>query len=752
MNIRRYSTVILLTLLALVLVPLATPVLADSPVKGRVPVAGLKVRPNEYTELTLLEVKDNRYTWNAKISPQVTLDSGAPIDPMWHFDGKKWVAGANLFTATVQGERVSMGYAGETMVWTPRLVSKESVLLIPHDKQLAPASTAPKLLPVDPWNSNYSGNTLQWDYGRGITRNVRIIEGLIQEYYTVAAPLGDDVVFDMSPVRSRGYTWERDIEAWDAEGEPVVLAVDAEYTVRLPANFKATYPITIDPDSSFVTSASDGYVRNYNSAYNYATIHDAASGTDIYKTGAASVVGQKWSTGDDSFFVYRAFLYFDTSALTAEANVTAATVNLRPYSDGSDTDFNVVVVSGMPTYPADPFAVADYHFAHYNTTSLGTLSTSGWMNAGYRTITLNAAGLAKINTTGSTKFALLSSRDISSTQPSGSESVAFYNFEQGTGYWPYLNVTYTALAAPVVSTLAASNIANTTARLNGYINSSGGELCDVRFQYGTSAGVYTVNSTWVNDTYDTGDYPYLDITSLTADTQYFFRVQAANSLGTDDGDEFNFTTSTSLLPPSSIQAMPDGTSISLTWVKGAGATNTLIRGKAGSYPTGITDGTEVYDGAANTVSHTGLTEGTTYYYVAWGESGGEYSETTAEVLATTGIATAATGVPDTPSAPSTWWTASDPTKLSELPLYDEFCDVIDGYGIARNTGWLFVFMSIIIIVVAGVFGATNGNIMVTGITAGGLFFVFSAVHLLPMWMMGMAGVIFLSMAIARERA
>lgn len=751
MNIRRYSTVILLTLLALVLAPLAAPVLADSPVKGRAPVAGLKVRPNEYTELTLLEVKDNRYTWNAKISPQIVLDSGAPIDPVWHFDGKKWVAGANLFTATVQGERVSVGYAGETMVWTPRLVSKESLLLIPHDKQLAPASTAPKLLPTDPWNSNYSGNTLQWDYGRGITRNVRIIEGLIQEYYTIAAPLGDDVVFDASPMQSRGYTWTRDIEAWDAEGKSVALVSDAEYTVRLLANTKATYPITIDPDSSYTTSASDGYMEKVSSSYT--TARTAVAADSVSKTGTTAYCGV-YEAGDYSF--WRAAVYFNTTGLADADNITDASLNVAGYYDGSTTNFNITIISGMATYPHDPLVVNDYGRTQYNSTSLGSISSASWqyssVSSQYNTIDLTANGIAALNASGWTKFLLVSSRDLANSGATTAEYVRFYTYEKGTGYWPYLNVTYTALAAPVVSTLAASNIANTTARLNGYINSSGGELCDVRFQYGTSAGVYTVNSTWVNDTYDTGDYPYLDITSLAADTQYFFRVQAANSLGADDGDEFNFTTSSSLLPPSSIQAMPDGTTISLTWVKGDGATNTLIRGKAGSSPTGITDGTEVYSGAMNTVSHTGLTEGTTYYYVAWGESGGEYSETTAEVLATTGIATAATGVPDTPSAPSTWWTASDPTKLSELPLYDEFCDVIDGYGVARNTGWLFVFMSIIILVVAAVFGATNGNIMVTGITAGGLFFVFSAVHLLPMWMMGMAGVIFLSMAIARERA
>jgi hypothetical protein len=347
---------------------------------------------------------------------------------------------------------------------------------------------------------------------------------------------------------------------------------------------------------------------------------------------------------------------------------------------------------------------------------------------------------------------MLSSEDIASSAPVGNEYVGFYTYEQGAGYWPYLNVTYTALAAPVASTIAASNVANSTARLNGYINSSGGELCDVRFQYGTVTATYTNETAWVNDTYDTGATPYADLSSLASDTEYFFRVQAANTVGLYNGTELSFTTSSSLLPPSNLQAIPSGTTISLSWATGAGASTTVIRGKIGGYPTSITDGTAIYSGSSNTATHSGLSVGTTYYYTAWGESGGGYSTTTATVLGTTGLAASATDVPATPSSPVSWWAESDPSKLSSLPLYSDICDVIDGYGVARNFGWIFIFMSIIIIIGAAVFGATNGNVMATGIAVSGLFFSFSAIRLLPLWMMGVSIVIFISMVIVKERA
>lgn len=746
MNMTRYSTVILLCLVALVLGPLAAPTFADSPQKGTHIAVGTKVRVSPTTELTLLAVNDNSYTWNAKITPQAMTADGTEIDPSWHYVKGKWVAGNNLFAATVTGATVTVEYDGETLTWTPRLTRKATLLLLPNDKRLE-AALHPTLLPVDPWNEHYFGNTLRWDYGNGITRNVRLIEGLIQEYYEIAAPVGADVEFDVRPAKSAGYEWSRPLVAWDATGESVDLVYDNEYVARLPKNTDAVYPITIDPDSSFVTSASDGYTYK-DAEMVYVGARDSYPGDYASATGTTGRVGQDRNTGP-IYRVYRAFLYFDTSGLTSAASVTNASLSIRASTDYSDTNFDVTVVSGMPSRPADPFTTTDYRLSYYNTTSLGSVSTSTW--TGYKTITLNANGVASINVTGTTKYAVLSSRDISSTAPTGDEYVLFYTYEQGSGYWPYLNVTYTAIAAPIATTLAASNIANSTARLNAYINSSGGELCDVRFQYGNVTGNYTTATAWVNDTYDTGSYPYAAITGLESNTTYYFRVQAANSQGLYNGTELSFTTESSVGTPTGLFATVSGDSISLAWIRGTGATNTLLRAKAGSYPSSITDGTQVYLGAGGTATHSGLDSGTTYYYSAWGESGGAYSTNTATTLATTGISSEVTGLPATPSAPTNWWTDTNPSVLDGLPLYDDMCDVIDGYGMQQSAGWMFVFLSIVVLVGAAAFGATSGNVMVAGAATTVTIFTFSILKLLPMWMMGIVLLIFISVAVVRDR-
>jgi len=745
----RYSTVILVCLAVLVLGPLAAPMLADSPEKGTHLAVGTKVRVSPTTELTLLKVNDNSYTWNAKITPQLATTDGAAIDPSWHYEKGQWIAGNNLFAASVNGATVTVEHDGETLIWTPRLTRKATLLLLPNDKQLE-SDLHPTLLAIDPWNANYFGNTLRWDYGNGITRNVRLIEGLIQEYYEIAAPVGADVEFDVRPTVSKGYEWSRPLVAWDAAGAPVELVYDSEYVVRLPKDTDATYPITIDPDSSFVTSASDGVLVRDDTDYE----DNQAAATADYLAAASTTatVGQtRWYSGSYWYDIYRSFVYFDTSGLPDNANVTAATVNLRGSSDSSTTNFAVTIISGMPTYPADPLAKANYNIALYNTTSLGSINTADWSTAGYNAITLNAAGRNAVNVTGTTKFGVVSQWDIDINIPSGDEYVAFYTYEQGTGYWPYLNVTYTAAAAPVATTLAASNVANSTARLNAYINSSGGELCDVRFEYGNTTETYTDATAWVNDTYDTGSYPYADITDLASNTTYYYRVQVANSQGLYNGTELSFTTESSVGTPTSLFATVSGDSISLSWIRGTGATNTLVRGKAGSYPSSTTDGTQVYFGPGGTATHSNLSPGTTYYYAAWGESGGAYSTNTATTLATTGIGASVTDTPAAPSAPTNWWTDTDPSVLESLPLYDDMCDVIDGYGMQQSAGWMFVFLSIVVLVGAAAFGSTNGNIMVAGAATAITIFTFSILKLLPMWMMGFVLIIFISVAVVRDR-
>ncbi len=63
----------------------------------------------------------------------------------------------------------------------------------------------------------------------------------------------------------------------------------------------------------------------------------------------------------------------------------------------------------------------------------------------------------------------------------------------------------------------------------------------------------------------------------------------------------------------------------LSWSKGNGTEQTLIRGSTTDYPSSITEGIEIYNGTGTYVEHTTLTEGDTWYYTAWSYNSTLYS-------------------------------------------------------------------------------------------------------------------------------
>jgi len=118
------------------------------------------------------------------------------------------------------------------------------------------------------------------------------------------------------------------------------------------------------------------------------------------------------------FEIYRGFVFFDTSDVAGR--ILDATLRLyTPGWAGSEEteEFTIVIQSGMPTYPTDPLAAADYNRTKYSG-DLGSYSitVAGWdAEAEYIDIPLNADGIAAINKGGVTKFCLRSDKDIDGT-------------------------------------------------------------------------------------------------------------------------------------------------------------------------------------------------------------------------------------------------------------------------------------------------------------------------------------------------
>jgi len=103
--------------------------------------------------------------------------------------------------------------------------------------------------------------------------------------------------------------------------------------------------------------------------------------------------------------------------------------------------------------------------------------------------------------------------------------------------------TFTTLSAtgpPVAITNPATNVASSSATLNGSVDPHG-LTTTVSFQYGTttSYGHTTANQSKTGNTYQNVS---ANISGLTASTTYHFRIMATNSAGSTHGADRVFTT------------------------------------------------------------------------------------------------------------------------------------------------------------------------------------------------------------------
>ena len=129
-----------------------------------------------------------------------------------------------------------------------------------------------------------------------------------------------------------------------------------------------------------------------NGLTSYAAIHDAATGNSVSQSGASTgsiAAGQRYDAPIIGWWVQRGVVMFDTSAIPAGAVISAASIKFTSVTDNSDTDFDIVIVSG--TDLVDTLVLADYGDLLDDITSLGLLTTVGIVPG---EIPLNAGGIA----------------------------------------------------------------------------------------------------------------------------------------------------------------------------------------------------------------------------------------------------------------------------------------------------------------------------------------------------------------------
>lgn len=127
--------------------------------------------------------------------------------------------------------------------------------------------------------------------------------------------------------------------------------------------------------------------------------------------------------------------------------------------------------------------------------------------------------------------------DFYQIPPSGGGSVKFLGyFEMNTNGM----MTYVAYpAAPTVTTVAATSITTTNARLNSTVNPNS-DAATLFFQYGLTTSYGSTSTTSLIGT-NSGSYG-LTVSNLLGGTTYHFRAAAYNRAGTNFGSDLTFTT------------------------------------------------------------------------------------------------------------------------------------------------------------------------------------------------------------------
>jgi hypothetical protein len=183
-----------------------------------------------------------------------------------------------------------------------------------------------------------------------------------------------------------------------------------------------------------------------------------------------------------------------------------------------------------------------------------------------------------------------------------------------------------SVVAPTVTTNDATNIAQTTATLNGAVTAGSETITAQGFEWKeTSGSTYTtVNATGATMSYD--------LTGLTENTSYTFRAFATTASGTTYGTEKTFTTQSTPVTPPTVTTN-DATNIGQTTatLNGAvteGSETITAQGFEWKASAGGTYTTVNATGATMSYDLTGLTPNTSYTFKAFATtaSGTTYGE------------------------------------------------------------------------------------------------------------------------------
>jgi hypothetical protein len=197
--------------------------------------------------------------------------------------------------------------------------------------------------------------------------------------------------------------------------------------------FLQVVPIRAQTTSTFQISATtnDGAVSGASSVY--ATAHSTASSASTTQPDT----GQLLSGG--TYYVDRGFLKFDTSSVPAGATITSAGLDFYGSSSTlTGGNFTINIQKWTGDTPIDTGDFNSFDGTNYDD---GLFSTVAWADSAWNNVTISNFTL--ITKGGNTLICYRSSKDISSTAPTGGEYVIPTDYTTNPALATILQITYT---------------------------------------------------------------------------------------------------------------------------------------------------------------------------------------------------------------------------------------------------------------------------------------------------------------------
>jgi N-acetylneuraminic acid mutarotase len=349
--------------------------------------------------------------------------------------------------------------------------------------------------------STYVTGYQNLNVGNAISRSVTGLNASTAYYYRVRAYNG---------VGTSGNSNIVNVTTLSATGPPVVITNPA----TLVASFSATLNGSVDPHGL----ATNVYFQyGTTTSYGLTTALQSKTG-NTYQNVVANISGL-------------------TASTTYHFRMVATNGAGTRY--GADRTFTTLTATGPPVVITNPATL----IASFSATLNGSVDPHGLTTNvyfQYGTTTSYGSTTASQSKTGNTYQNV-------AAKISGLAASTTYHFRivatnsAGTKYGS--DRTFTTLSAtgpPVVITNSATNVASSSATLNGSVDPHG-LTTNVYFQYGTttSYGHTTATQSKTGNTYQN---VAANISSLSASTTYHFRMVATNSAGTVYGSDKTFTT------------------------------------------------------------------------------------------------------------------------------------------------------------------------------------------------------------------